>query len=136
MIPFGVSTTPMRPVFHMAGFLADGVARFEIRDVAGDGTDLLVRDAALGRALAEALDGAPVALMRGHGSVAVADSLALAVYRAVYTEKNAALLRDARHLDDVEYLNEAEGRAAARTNAGQVRRAWDSWSSSSQGVPY
>ena len=48
--------------------------------------------------------------------------------RAVYTE-NAALLRDARHLDDVEYLTEAEGRAAAETNAGQVRRAWDYWSS-------
>ncbi len=129
VIPFGVSTTSMRPVFHMAGFLADGVARFEIRDVAGDGTDLLVRDADLGRALAEALGSAPVALMRGHGSVAVADSLALVVYRAVYTEKNAALLRDARHLVDVEYLTEAEGRAAAETNAGQVRRAWDYWSS-------
>ncbi len=41
----------------------------------------------------------------------------------------AALLRDSRHLDDVEYLTEAEGRAAAETNAGQVRRAWDYWSS-------
>jgi hypothetical protein len=45
--------------------------------------------------------------------------------------KDAGLLRDARHLDEVDYLIEAEGRAATETNAGQVRRAWDYWSSSS-----
>lgn len=54
----------MRLVF----FAASGVVRFENRDVA------------LGRPLAESLGSAPVAFMRGHGSVAVADSLALAVY--------------------------------------------------------
>lgn len=127
VIPFSVSSTPMRPVFHMAGFLSDGVGRFEIRDVAGDGTDLLVRDTTLGAALAEALGPAPVALMRGHGSVTVAESLPLAVYRAVYTEKNAALLRDVRHHESVTYLTDAEGRAAAATNAGQVLRAWNTW---------
>ena len=34
-------------------------------------TDMLVRDAALGQALARALGAAPVALMRGHGAVVV-----------------------------------------------------------------
>lgn len=127
VIPFGLSSTPLRAVFHMAGFLVDGVAQFEIRDVAGDATDLLVRDPRLGTALADALGDAPFALMRGHGSVAVAPSLPLAVYRAVYAEENAALQLRSRQLADIEHLTVGEGRAAAETNAGQIARAWDMW---------
>jgi HCOMODA/2-hydroxy-3-carboxy-muconic semialdehyde decarboxylase len=37
----GVTGTPPQPVFHMSGFLAEGSALFEIRDVAGD-TDMLI----------------------------------------------------------------------------------------------
>ncbi|MCR1783767.1 class II aldolase/adducin family protein [Nocardioides carbamazepini] len=127
VIPFGLSSTPLQALFHMAGFLVGGVARFEIRDVAGDATDLLVRDAALGAALAATLGDAPFALMRGHGSVAVGASLPLAVYRAVYAEENAALQLRSRHLADVVPLTDGEGRSAAETNAGQVGRAWDMW---------
>lgn len=127
VIPFGLCSTPLRPLFHMAGFLADGVGRFEIRDAAGDETDLLVRDAALGAALASSLGEAPFALMRGHGAVAVGPSLPLAVYRAVYAEENAALQLRSLALGDVVQLTTGEGRAAADTNAGQVARAWDMW---------
>jgi ribulose-5-phosphate 4-epimerase/fuculose-1-phosphate aldolase len=127
VIPFGLSSTPLRPLFHMAGFLADGVGRFEIRDAAGDETDLLVRDAPLGAALASSLGEAPFALMRGHGSVAVGASLPLAVYRAVYAEENAALQLRSLPLGDAVQLTVGEGRAAAATNAGQVARAWDMW---------
>ncbi|NYE21531.1 class II aldolase/adducin family protein [Microbacterium immunditiarum] len=127
VIPFGVTEAPLRPVFHMAGFLSGGVARFEIADIGGDGTDLLIRDPGLGVALAAALGDAPMALMRGHGSVTVAGSLPLAVYRAIYAEKNAALQRDAISLGTVRYLTEQEGHSAATTNAGQVGRAWDMW---------
>src|SRR5438552_14940172 len=42
VIPFGVSTVPLRPLYHMAAFLWEGVPVFEIRDVAG-GADLVVR---------------------------------------------------------------------------------------------
>lgn len=127
VIPFGLCSAPLRPLFHMAGFLADGVGRFEIRDAAGDETDLLVRDAALGAALASSLGEAPFALMRGHGSVAVGPSLPLAVYRAVYAEENAALHLRSLPLGHVVELTTSEGRAAAETNAGQVSRAWDMW---------
>lgn len=127
VIPFGLSSAPLRPLFHMAGFLAQGVARFEIRGTAGDATDLLVRDAPLGAALAASLGDAPFALMRGHGSVAVGPSLPLTVYRAVYAEENAALVLRTLPLADVVPLTEGEGRAAAETNAGQVARAWDMW---------
>ena len=54
VIPFGVTQQPLRPVFHMCGFLGEGAALFEIRDVAGD-TDMLISDGRLGAALAAAL---------------------------------------------------------------------------------
>src|SRR5262249_40936720 len=43
LIPFGVGTTKLRPLYHMAGFLDLGVSVFEIRDAAGTETDMLIR---------------------------------------------------------------------------------------------
>ena len=126
VIPFGVTAETLRPVYHMAGFLGAGCARFEIRAVAGD-TDLLIRDRALGRALAEALGERPVVLMRGHGSTVVGASVEQAVYRAIYAETNARLQAQALHLGGVTYLNEAEAALAAATNDGQVARTWALW---------
>ena len=51
LIPFCNSTVPLRPMFHMSFFVAEGIPVFEIRTTAGM-TDLLVRDAKLGKALA------------------------------------------------------------------------------------
>ena len=67
VIPFGVSTAPLRPLYHMSAFLGGGVPVFDIRKASAQPTDMLVRDAALGRALAQTLGARPVALMRGHG---------------------------------------------------------------------
>jgi HCOMODA/2-hydroxy-3-carboxy-muconic semialdehyde decarboxylase len=90
VIPFGVTKVPLAPIFHMSAFLGGGVPNFEIRDTAGM-TDLLIRNQALGRALAATLGTRNVALMRGHGNVCVGRNLMVAVYRAVYTELNAKL---------------------------------------------
>src|SRR5215469_8958361 len=32
LIPFGATRSALRPLYHMSGFLAEGVAQFEIRD--------------------------------------------------------------------------------------------------------
>jgi len=48
LIPFADSDVPLRAMYHMAAFVAEGVPVFDIRKAAGV-TDLLVRDAALGR---------------------------------------------------------------------------------------
>ncbi len=129
VIPFGVTDVPLRAVNHVCGFLGAGVPVFEIREVAGPGTDLLIRDAALGAAMARALGDGPVVLMRGHGSTAVGPSLQLAVYRAVYTEVNARLQSDAMRLGPVNFLTPEEARAAAATNAAPnvLGRIWDLW---------
>src|SRR5690349_25141169 len=54
VIPFSVTGVPMRPIYHMASFIGEGVPNFEIRDVER-GTDLLVKNAKLGAALAKTL---------------------------------------------------------------------------------
>jgi ribulose-5-phosphate 4-epimerase/fuculose-1-phosphate aldolase len=126
VIPFGVTRQPLRPVFHMSGFLGEGTALFEIRDVAGD-TDMLVSNASLGVALAAALGSRSGVLMRGHGSTVVGSSLEQTVYRAIYAEVNARLQIQAMALGEVTYLNEQEAAKAAAINDTQLARAWELW---------
>ena len=128
VIPFGVSTAPLRPLYHMSAFLGGGVPVFDIKTAAGQPTDMLVRTPALGRALAQTLGDRPVALMRGHGAVVVADSLPRAVFRSVYTEMNARLQGQAMALGGpVTYLDDEEARRAEASVAGTVTRPWELW---------
>src|SRR5439155_1509185 len=66
VVPFGVTTAPLLPLYHMSAFLGGGVPVFDIKKAAGESTDMLVKSPALGRALAQTLGARPVALMRGH----------------------------------------------------------------------
>ena len=128
VLPFGiVRGARLRPVCHMSGFLGEGAPVFEIRDVAGEASDLLIRNRELGAALAGTLGDARVVLMRGHGSTVVGESLRIAVYRAVYTELNARLLLQALPLGEVNTLTVAEADATRITNEGQVERPWLLW---------
>jgi ribulose-5-phosphate 4-epimerase/fuculose-1-phosphate aldolase len=125
LIPFGVTDVPLRPVFGLAGFLAEGVPVFEIRKSAGM-TDLLIRDAARGRALAQSLGNRPVALMRGHGAVVVGATLPLTVGRCIYLDTNARVQQQALALGGkITYLTPEEGK---QTVADDYRRAWELWS--------
>jgi HCOMODA/2-hydroxy-3-carboxy-muconic semialdehyde decarboxylase len=130
VISFGVTSVPLRPIFHLSSFLRAGVPVFEIREAGGPATDILIRTPELGAALSRALGSAPVALMRGHGDVVVASSLKEAVFRAVYTEVNARLEAEALRLaptGQVTFLNDQEAANATATNAGMLLRAWDLW---------
>ncbi len=73
IIPFGVTNVPLRPIYHMSSFLGAGVPIFEIREAGGPATDMLIRNPALGAALARSLGKSAVVLMRGHGNVVVGD---------------------------------------------------------------
>src|SRR3954470_10194197 len=127
VIPFGVSQTPLKPLYHNPAFLGAGVPVFDIRAVAGD-TDMLVRNAALGKALAQTLADKPVALMRGHGSVAVGPSVQAATFRAYYTEVNARLQAQAIGLGGpVTYLTPEESAKADATNMQVLGRVWELW---------
>jgi ribulose-5-phosphate 4-epimerase/fuculose-1-phosphate aldolase len=126
VIPFGATRTPLRPIFHMCGFLGEGAASFEIRDVAGE-TDLLISNGPLGAALAATLGVQSVVLMRGHGSTVVGSSLEQTVYRAIYAEVNARLQLQATQLGEVTYLTAQEAKLAAKMNESQLPRAWELW---------
>ena len=126
VIPFGVAAQQLQPVFHMSGFLGEGSALFDIRDVAGD-TNMLVSSVALGAALAKCLGSRSTVLMRGHGSTVVGASVEQAVYRAYYAEVNARLQMQARMLGEVKYLSAQEAAKAAAANDTQLARVWELW---------
>jgi len=127
VIPYGVTGTQLRPIFHMSGFLGPSTPIFEIRDAGGPATDMLIRDRKLGAALAQSLGPANFALMRGHGSVAVGTSVKQVVYRAIYAEVNARLQSEAMRLGDITFLNELEAANATETNNGVLDRPWELW---------
>ena len=133
VIPFGVTGAPLKPIFHMSSFLGAGVPVFEIREAGGDATDMLVRNPALGAALAQKLGTSQVLLMRGHGDVVVGRSVREVVFRAIYTEVNAKLESEALRLGPVTFLNDKEAMAAMTTNAALVGRAWDLWKAKAMG---
>ena len=134
VIPFGVTTAPLRPLYHMSAFLGDGVPVFDIKRAAGEATDMLVRTPALGRALAQTLDTRPVALMRGHGAVIVGPTVQIAVFRSVYTEMNARLQAQAMALGGpVTYLDPEEARKAAANVGGTISRPWELWKHKAMG---
>jgi HCOMODA/2-hydroxy-3-carboxy-muconic semialdehyde decarboxylase len=125
VIPFSVTGVKMRALFHMASFVGDGLPVFEIRDVQ-KGTDLLVRNARLGKALAKTLAVKPAALMRGHGSVTVGENLQRAVGRSVYLEMSAKMQLQAMLLSNkITFLDAAEVKASAPVQ--DYKRAWPLW---------
>jgi HCOMODA/2-hydroxy-3-carboxy-muconic semialdehyde decarboxylase len=128
LIPFGVTGTMLRPIYHMSAFLGAGAPVFEIRDAAGM-TNMLITDNKLGDALAKSLGGSAIVLMRGHGSVAVGDSIPQVVHRAIYTEVNARLQAEAAKLGPINFLTPEEAaKADAQTDSkSSLARPWELW---------
>ena len=132
VIPFGVTGARLRPICHMSGFLGATTPVFDIRHSAGESTDLLVSSQALGEALAKVLGPSNVALMRGHGSVTVGNSIKQAVFRGVYTESNARLQAEASRLGEITFLTEAEAKATSDMNNKHLDRPWEMWKRNAQ----
>jgi len=125
VIPFSVTGVPMRPIYHMASFIGEGVPNFEIRDFE-KGTDLLVKTPKLGAALAKTLGESPASLMRGHGAVVVGENIARAVGRSVYLEQSAQLQMQAMALSNkITCLDDAEVKASVPVQ--DYKRAWPMW---------
>jgi ribulose-5-phosphate 4-epimerase/fuculose-1-phosphate aldolase len=127
VIPFGVTGARLRPICHMSGFLGATVPVYEIRHDAGETSDLLIRNQALGLALAQSLGAATVALMRGHGSVTVGVSIKQAVFRAIYTENSARLQLEASRLGEINFLTDGEAQATSDMNDQHLDRPWQMW---------
>ena len=127
VIPFGVTRTKLRPIYHMGSFLWSGAPVFEIRETRPD-NDLLIRDRPLGKALAGRLGKCNCVLMRGHGMTVTGDSVPEAVFRSIYTEMNARLQLQATQLEGpIEFLSDEEGRRSSAANRGTLERPWELW---------
>lgn len=130
VLPFGITTAPLKPVIHSGSFMGEHVPVWDIRDRFGD-TNLLVTNMAQGRDLAKSLDKHNVALMRGHGFVAAARSLIEVVRMSVYVPRNARVQLAAATLGG-EAKPLSRGEIEAR-NAGykpyspETWRAWEYW---------
>ena len=127
VVPFGITRSRLRPVYHMASFLWSGTPVFEIRDQEPN-NDLLIRSRPLGKALAHSLGKCACVLMRGHGMTVVGDCVAEAVFRAIYTEMNARLQWQAGQLEGpIEFLSEEEGKRSTVSNRSTLERPWELW---------
>ena len=136
VIPFADTKVALKPMNHIASFLGTGAPVFEIRGPAGAASDMLVRNQALGKALATTLGQHAVALMRGHGSVAVGPTLKHVVFRAIYTEVNARVEAEALSMGGKpEFLNAQEAAAASKTNDALVERPWQLWKQHAEQKP-
>jgi HCOMODA/2-hydroxy-3-carboxy-muconic semialdehyde decarboxylase len=128
VVPFSVTNVTLKALFHMAAFVGDGLPNFDIRD-AEKGTDLLVKTPYLGHALAKTLGGKPAALMRGHGSVVVGESLPRSVGRSIYLEMSARMQLQAHMLagpgGKINFMDESE--VAASVPPQNYNRAWPLW---------
>jgi ribulose-5-phosphate 4-epimerase/fuculose-1-phosphate aldolase len=129
VIPFGITKNALKPVYHMASFLWSGAPVYEIRETQLE-NDLLIRDARLGKDLANKIGGCACVLMRGHGMTVVGSSIPEAVFRSVYTQANAKLQTLASQLGGpIEFLTDEEGRRATETNRSTIERPWELWKS-------
>jgi ribulose-5-phosphate 4-epimerase/fuculose-1-phosphate aldolase len=128
LIPFSVSSIPLRPVFHMAAFLVGGVSVWDPATTNDpEAAGILVRNPALGASLAAALGTKPVVLMRGHGAVMASGNIEAAVRNAIFTEANARMQLAAIQLGGpIKYISPAEAQGMSR-GSGDPGRAWDYW---------
>lgn len=125
VIPFSVSSIPLRPVFHMAAFVVEGVPVFDTRVVPGP-KRVLVSNAEAGRLLAQTLGNHPAAIILGHGTAVVGTMLRMAVGRSIYLDMNARIQAQAIALGgQVTYIDPEAARRAAVNDFG--KHSWDLW---------
>jgi len=129
VIPYGVTNVALKPMYHRAAFIGLGVPVFEIRDAAGI-TDMLIRDPALGRALAQSIADKPAVLMRGHGATVVGPSIPRLVGRSIFLALNAMLQTQAMLISQggpINFLDAGEVRLIEAREGYGLGRAWKAW---------
>lgn len=126
VIPFSVTNTAIRPVFHTAAGIGLTIPNWDIRNKFGD-TNMLVTTMEQGRDLAAALGPNSAALMRGHGCVVAQPTLKHVVLSSIYLQINARLQLQAMNLGEINFLTEGEYDAYYERHfaPGVLDRAWE-----------
>lgn len=128
VIPFTVTDTPLKPVFHMASVAGTDIPVWDSQEEFGD-TNMLVDSLPMGQSLAKALGGGRVALLRGHGAVCAAQDLRAICMVSIYLKENADLILKTLPLGEPRYLapGEIEKAGAMLLSDMPLARAWDYW---------
>ncbi|KAK4506309.1 hypothetical protein PRZ48_000039 [Zasmidium cellare] len=145
VLPYVSSTVPLKPMFHMGGFLGTTVPVWDIAPVYDEDyqQDMLVNNAKLGNSLASSF--APtttksddlehnVVLMKRHGYTTWGKDIPTAVYRAIYTlinaglQTKAAMLQATLHDGPLEGLSERHCRDCQKMNEATQDKSWRLWS--------
>ena len=126
VLPFSVTSTPLRPVIHTASVIGADVPVWDIAENFG-ATDMLVRTMEMGRDLALTLGRNRCLLMRGHGAVVTGESLQEAVITAIYLQVNARVLLQAQSVGEPRGLSEEEIALSrgAQLSPLAMERAWE-----------
>jgi HCOMODA/2-hydroxy-3-carboxy-muconic semialdehyde decarboxylase len=128
LVSFGLSSVPLRPVLLGGSFIGAGLPVYDIRKYTGGypspvGCAHCISTPELGRALAEVLGNRGAALLFGHGTAVVADSLPALVSRAYDMRMNAVIQQMAMSLGGpVNYL---EGPASSASMSNTA--VWEYW---------
>jgi HCOMODA/2-hydroxy-3-carboxy-muconic semialdehyde decarboxylase len=136
VIPFSVTATPLRPIYHMASLIGSTVPVWDIAAEFGETTNMLVMDAAKGDSLARGLGSASMVLMRGHGCTIVGPTLGEVVLASIYADENAQIQLNASSLGSTRALSDGEIHAAAELlrQPGAMEKAWQSLRARLQGA--
>ena len=126
VLPFSITSTPLRPAIHTASVIGAEVPVWDIAENFG-ATDMLVRTMDMGRDLARTLGQNRCLLMRGHGAVVAGENLREAVVTAIYLQVNARILLQARELGEPRELSEEEIELSGSTQFSPLamERVWE-----------
>jgi HCOMODA/2-hydroxy-3-carboxy-muconic semialdehyde decarboxylase len=126
VLPFTISSAPLKPVIHTAGVLGAEIPVWDIRTEFGD-TDMLVRNMAEGRSLAKTLGMNTCVLLRGHGAAVAARNVKEAVLTAYYLQVDAQVQLQALALGTPKPLSPGEIAATTATQLSELSldRAWE-----------
>ena len=126
VLPFSLTSVPLRPAFHMASVIGHQVPVWDSRAEFGD-TNMLIETMPQGHAMARAMGQERCVLIRGHGATCCGTSLREAVFVSVYLKENAELVLNTLPLGEPAYLSAGEidqTRAMLFSDLAQTR-AWD-----------
>jgi HCOMODA/2-hydroxy-3-carboxy-muconic semialdehyde decarboxylase len=129
VLPFTISSVPMRAVAHGASDVGTEVPLWEISDKFGDQTRLVVTNMTQGRDLAAKLGSGNLVLMRGHGYAAASRSIVLVVQMCLELPRNAQAQLLAMQLGVIKPLSAGEvaARESSDPNSSSIRRGWEAY---------
>lgn len=126
LVAFAASEVPLKPLYHMCGFLGGGAPVFDIADEFGM-TDMLITNRRRGESLAATLGASALVLMRGHGATVVGASIKEATFRAIYGSINARIQPVVMQLGTVKFLAPEEAILTDELHRAVVERPWSHW---------